>query len=120
MASSKAKESTQETLKHPYAVVQLGSQQFRVSEGDTVLAEKINGEPGSSFDADQVLLSSKAPGEFQVGKPLVKGAKVKFEILQQTLDKKILIRHHRRRHNSQKTRGHRQAKTRLLVTGVSA
>jgi ribosomal protein L21 len=51
---------------------------------------------------------------------LVAGAKVKFEVLQQTLGDKILIRHHRRRQNSQKTLGHRQPQTRILVKEISA
>jgi large subunit ribosomal protein L21 len=61
-----------------------------------------------------------APGQFTIGKPKVEGAKVSFEVLQQTLDKKVLIRHHRRRQNSQKTLGHRQPLTRILVKDIVA
>lgn len=60
------------------------------------------------------------PGKVNLGKPFLKGAKVKFEVLQQTLGPKILIRHSRRRQSSQKTLGHRQPLTRLLVKDIVA
>jgi large subunit ribosomal protein L21 len=107
-----------ESIKFPYAVVKTGGKQYRVAKGDMILVEKIEIEPGTQWTADEVLFVAKAPGEFTLGKPLVSGAKVKFEVLQQTLDRKILIRHHRRRQNSQKTLGHRQPKTRIVVTDI--
>lgn len=107
-------------LKFPYAVIRAGGKQYRVAEGDQLLVEKIEIEPGASWTAEEVLFVARAPGQFEIGKPLVAGAKVSFEILQQTLDKKILIRHSRRRHNSQKTLGHRQPLTRILVKAITA
>ncbi len=109
-----------EGLKFPYAVIRTGGKQYRVAEGDMLLVEKLEVEPGAAWTADEVLFVAKGPGQFEVGKPLVKGAKVSFEVLQQTLDKKVLIRHHRRRQNSQKTLGHRQPQTRILVKEISA
>ncbi len=107
-----------EKLSFPYAVIQTGGKQYRVAEGDMILVEKLDVEPGTAWTAEEVLLVAKGPGEVQVGKPLVSGAKVSFEVLQQTLDRKILIRHARRRQNSQKTLGHRQPKTRILVKSI--
>lgn len=107
-----------ETVKFPYAVIKTGGKQYRVAKGDMILVEKLEVEPGSQYTAEEVLFVAKAPGEFSLGKPTVAGAKVKFEVLQQTLDKKILIRHHRRRQNSQKTMGHRQPLTRILVKDI--
>ncbi len=109
-----------EGLKFPYAVIRAGGKQYRVAEGDMLLVQKLEVEPGTSWTADEVLFVAKAPGQFEIGKPLVAGAKVNFEVLQQTLDKKILIRHHRRRQNSQKTLGHRQPLTRILVKAITA
>jgi large subunit ribosomal protein L21 len=83
-----------------------------------VLVEKLEVEAGTTWTSDDVLFVAQGPGKFQLGKPTIKGAKVTFEVLQQTLDEKIKIRHHRRRQNSQKTLGHRQPLTRLLVKSI--
>jgi large subunit ribosomal protein L21 len=107
-------------LEFPYAVLRTGSKQYCVSKGDQILVEKLNLEPGSSWTAEEVLFIAQSPGKIQVGKPTLAGAKVKCEVLQQTLDGKILIRHSRRRQSSQKTLGHRQPLTRLLVTEIVA
>lgn len=104
----------------PYAVIRAGGKQYRVAQGEMLLVEKLSVEAGDNWTAEEVLFVASAPGEFKIGKPLVAGAKVKFEVLQQTLGDKILIRHHRRRQNSQKTLGHRQPQTRILVKEISA
>jgi large subunit ribosomal protein L21 len=107
-----------ESAKFPYAIIQTGGKQYRVAKGDMLLVEKLDVEAGASWESTDVLFVAKAPGQFTLGKPQVEGAKVKFEVLQQTLDNKILIRHHRRRQNSQKTIGHRQPLTRILVKDI--
>jgi len=106
--------------KFPYAVIRAGGKQYRVAQGEMLLVEKLEVEAGESWTADEVLFVATSPGTFKIGQPLVAGAKVNFEVLQQTLDKKILIRHHRRRQNSQKTLGHRQPLTRILVKSITA
>jgi large subunit ribosomal protein L21 len=118
--TKKAPAEKVESLKFPYAVIRTGSKQYRVSKGDMILVEKLEVEPGAQWTAEEVLFVAKGPGQFTVGAPVVKGAKVQFEVLQQTLDSKIKIRHHRRRQNSQKTLGHRQPQTRILVKDISA
>jgi len=116
--SKKAKAKEDKALSYPYAVVRTGAKQYRVGLGDLILVEKLDAEIGNSFTIDEVLFVASGPGKFTVGQPLVAGAKVEFEVLQQTLAKKILIRHSRRRQNSQKTLGHRQPQTRLLVKNI--
>ena len=106
-------------LAFPYAVIRTGGKQYRVSKGDMLLVELLEVQPGATWTTEDVLFVATGPGAFQIGRPTVKGAKVSFEVLQQTLGKKILIRHHRRRQNSQKTLGHRQPYTRVLVKDIS-
>ncbi len=106
--------------KFPYAVIRTGSKQYCVSEGDMILVEKLDVQPGDVWTAEDVLFVAKDAGQVEIGKPQVSGAKVDFEVLQQTLDKKVLVRHSRRRKNSKNTRGHRQAQTRLLVKSIKA
>ena len=80
-----------------YAVIVTGGKQYRVSKGDMILVEKLEVEAGTQWTAEDVLFVASAPGKFTIGKPTVKGAKVSFEVLQQTLGPKVLIRHARRR-----------------------
>ncbi len=108
------------TLQFPYAVIRTGGKQYRVAQGQMILVEKLETEVGSTWTAEEVLFVAKNPGDFQIGKPTVKGATVTCEVIQQTLDKKVLIRHHRRRQNSQKTLGHRQPQTRVVVKSIKA
>lgn len=113
-----SKTQVTDSLAFPYAIIRAGGKQYRVSKGDMILVEKLEVEPGTTWTADEVLFVAKGPGQFEIGKPLVAGAKVTFEVLQQTLDKKILIRHARRRQSSQKTLGHRQPLTRIIVKEI--
>jgi large subunit ribosomal protein L21 len=112
--------SAKKALQFPYAVIRTGGKQYRVAQGDMLLVEKLEVEPGTTWTADDVLFVAKGPGDIKIGQPQVAGAKVEFEVLQQTLGKKILIRHSRRRHNSRKTMGHRQPQTRLMVKAIEA
>lgn len=112
--------SAKKALQFPYAVIRTGGKQYRVAQGDMLLVEKLEVEPGSTWTAEDVLFVAQGPDSVKIGQPQVAGAKVEFEVLQQTLDKKILIRHSRRRHNSRKTMGHRQPQTRLMVKAIKA
>lgn len=120
MSKKDVAKTAENTLKFPYAVVRTGGKQYRVAEGEMILVEQLDVEPGSTWTAEDVLLVAKGPADLSIGQPQVSGAKVEFEVLQQTLDKKILIRHSRRRQNSKKSMGHRQPKTRILVKKIHA
>ena len=75
-----------------YAVIQTGGKQVRVEEGKTVTVEKLPGEVGTKVVFDQVLLvSSGDGGSVTVGKPLVAGAKVTGEIVEQTRGDKLIV-----------------------------
>jgi len=110
--------SAKKALQFPYAVIRTGGKQYRVATGEMILVEKLEVEPGTTWTADDVLFVASGPGDIKIGQPQVAGAKVEFEVLQQTLDKKILIRHSRRRQSSRKTMGHRQPQTRLMVKAI--
>lgn len=102
-----------------YAVFKSGGKQLRVSEGDKVRVEKIEAEQGSSIDFDQVLMVGNG-GEVTVGKPLVAGAKVTAEVLNQGRDRKVRILKFKRRKHHMKRQGHRQWFTELRITGIQA
>jgi len=101
-----------------YAIIKTGGKQYRVSEGDTIRVEKIQGEVGSSVELDEVLMLGG--DDVSVGTPLVSGAKVTAEIVAQDRAKKIIVFKMKRRKNYRRKQGHRQPYTELRITGVSA
>ena len=73
-----------------YAVIKTGGKQYRVEEGDVVRIEKIEVATGESVDFDQVLLVANGD-DVKVGQPVLEGAKVTAEVLEQGRHKKIKI-----------------------------
>ena len=103
-----------------YAVIQTGGKQYRVEPGKTIVVEKLEGDAGAPIVFDQVLLvSSGDGGSVTVGKPLVAGAKVTAEIVQQTRGDKLVVFKFRRRKNYRRKTGHRQPFTALEITGIA-
>ena len=73
-----------------YAIVRTCGKQFKVSEGDTIKVEALNGEAGEAVTLNEVL--SLHDGEkVSIGRPLIKGASVQAEIVRQGRGKKIII-----------------------------
>ena len=101
-----------------YAVIKTGGKQYKVSEGDLLKVEKVEGEVGTTIELDQVLMVGGA--EVKLGTPLVPGAKVKARIVAQEKDKKILVFKSKRRGGNRKKYGHRQPITRLKVAAIEA
>lgn len=102
-----------------FAVVKTGGKQYKVASGDVIKVEKLEAEAGATVELDQVLMVGDE-AKITVGAPIVSGAKVAFEVLEQTKGPKVIIFKKRRRKNSRRTRGHRQSITVLRVTGITA
>jgi len=100
-----------------YAVIKTGGKQYRVEEGDVVRIEKIEVATGESVDFDQALLVANGD-DVKVGQPVLDGAKVTAEVLEQGRHKKIKIVKFRRRKHSRKQQGHRQWYTAVKITGI--
>lgn len=101
-----------------YAIMRTGGKQYKVSEGDFLKVEKLEGNVGDTIEIDEVLMVSDT--DTKIGKPLIEGAKVKAQIVEQKKDRKILVFHAKRRKGYRKTYGHRQPLTRLKILGVEA
>ncbi len=102
-----------------FAVIKTGGKQYRVEEGNIIKVEKLNGESGDKITFDNVLMAGEG-SKVTVGSPLVKGASVVTEILEQTRADKVIVFKKKRRHNYRRKKGHRQHITVLRVTGISA
>ncbi|MBK8170887.1 MAG: 50S ribosomal protein L21 [Sandaracinaceae bacterium] len=99
-----------------YAVIKTGGKQYRVSEGDRLRVEKLEGEVGAKINFAEVLMIG---GEkVSIGAPHIKGAVVTAEILAQDRAKKVIVFKFRRRKNYRRKNGHRQPFTELKVTSV--
>ncbi len=103
-----------------FVILETGSKQYRVSEGNTIQVEKINANEGEIITLDNVLFLQKDDGETIVGKPNIDNVKVEAEVIKHFKDDKIIIFKKRRRHNSRRKNGHRQQKTELKILKIKA
>jgi large subunit ribosomal protein L21 len=101
-----------------YAVIAKGAHQYRVSEGDIIRVQRLDGEVGQEITFSQVLLLGK--GEtVEVSSDKLKEAKVTGIILQQGRGKKIIVFKKKRRKNYKRKQGHRQSFTAVRITQIS-
>jgi large subunit ribosomal protein L21 len=102
-----------------YAIVKTGGKQYKVSQGDTMRFEKLDGDVGSPVTFDQVLMV--ADGDtVTVGQPVVENAVVSGEIVEQGKAKKIIVFKYKRRKGYRRTQGHRQQFTAVRIDSISA
>jgi large subunit ribosomal protein L21 len=102
-----------------YAVIRTGGKQYRVEPGDVIRIEKVSGDPGAEVEFTDVLMTAD-DGGVCVGTPLISGAHVTGQVLQQGKAKKILIFKKKRRKNYRRHQGHRQPFTDVRVTQISS
>ena len=100
-----------------FAVIKTGGKQYTVSPEDIIKVEKLEGEAGDTITFDSVLLVG-GDGETAVGSPVVEGASVAAEIVDQGRGRKIIIFKKRRRQNSRRRNGHRQHFTSVKITEI--
>jgi large subunit ribosomal protein L21 len=101
-----------------YAVLKTGGKEYRVSKGDLIRVEKMEGNVGDPVTLKEVLMVSQEV-DIQVGTPLLAHAVVTGEIAQHTKGKKVLIFKMKRRKNYRRLRGHRQTYTYIKVNDIS-
>ncbi|MCQ0969692.1 50S ribosomal protein L21 [Paracoccus sp. TK19116] len=97
-----------------FAVLKTGGKQYKVQAGDVLRVEKLAANAGDTVQFNDILMVGST-----LGSPFVSGAAVQAEVLDQIkADKVITYVKRRRKHSSQRTRGHRQQMTLLRVTEV--
>ena len=103
-----------------YAIIETGGKQYRVSEGDVVVIEKLNANEGDTVEFDKVLLVDNE-GNVTVGAPTVNGAKVVAEVVNPLVKgDKVIVFKKKRRKGYQKKNGHRQSFTRIKIDSITA
>lgn len=100
-----------------FAVIKTGGKQYRVAENDVITIEKLAGEAGDQVVFDNVLLLGNGE-DTTVGAPMIDGASVAGEIVDQTRGEKIIIFKKKRRKNYRRTQGHRQYLSTVRITEI--
>ena len=101
-----------------YAIIRTGGRQFRVAEGDTIDVDILDVEPGKTATFGDVLMFADGK-DMSHGDPLVAGAKVTAEVLEQRKDKKVVAFKYKRRKGYHRTVGHRRKLTRVKIKSIS-
>jgi len=98
------------------AVIRTGGKQYRVSEGDTLDVELLAGKPGDPVQFSEVLMIGGDAPKF--GKPMVSGAKVEGEIIEQDRGERLVVFKFKRRKRYKRKGGHRQYLTSVKITKI--
>ncbi|MCA8882689.1 MAG: 50S ribosomal protein L21 [Rhodobacteraceae bacterium] len=102
-----------------FAVLKTGGKQYKVQSGDVLRVEKLAAVAGDKIQFNEVLMLGG--DDTVIGSPTVAGAAVQAEVIEQIkADKVISFVKRRRKHSSQRTRGHRQQLTLLRITDILA
>jgi len=100
-----------------YAVVKTGGKEYRISKGDIIRVEKLNGKVGDQVALNDVLMVSQE-GQAQFGTPHLTSATVTGVIVQEMKGRKLLTYKMKKRKNYRRFKGHRQTYTYLKVNDI--
>ena len=101
-----------------YVIVDIAGQQFKVEQGQEVFVHRLEGKEGDKLEFDKVLLVDN-DGKVKVGKPIVKGAKIDAKIVNHLRADKVVVFKKKRRKGYQKSSGHRQDLTKVLIESIT-
>jgi large subunit ribosomal protein L21 len=101
-----------------YAIIKTGGRQYRIAEGDTIDVDLLAIEAGKTATFGDVLMY--VDGEnLTHGNPLISGAKVTAEVVEQRKDRKVIAFKFKRRKGYHRTVGHRRKLTRVKIKSIS-
>ncbi len=97
-----------------FAVLKTGGKQYKVASGDVLRVEKLNANAGDKIQFNEILMVGAT-----IGAPMVAGAGVQAEVIDQIKgEKTIHYVRRRRKHSSKRTKGHRQQLTLVRITDI--
>jgi large subunit ribosomal protein L21 len=96
------------------AIIKNGGKQYKVSEGDIICFDKMGLEPKAEVVFDQVLMV-----DGKIGNPVVEGASVKGEVINEGKERKVIAFKKKRRQDSKRKVGFRREFTRVRITKIS-
>ena len=102
-----------------FAVMKTGGKQYKVTKDDTLEVERLAAEPGETVQFNEILMLGG--DKVAVGAPMIAGAAVQAEVVDQIRGPKVInFKKRRRKHSSQRTKGHRQNLTMIKITEILA
>ena len=102
-----------------FAIVEIAGQQFKVESDQEIFVHRLDAKEGDSVNFDQVLLTSDGD-KVNVGKPTIKGAKVKATVLEHLKGDKVIVFKKKRRKGYRVKNGHRQSFSKIKVESIKA
>ncbi len=100
-----------------YAILETGGKQYKVEPGDVIEVERLDGEVGSRVELGNILLMITDDGP-TFGSPVLNGARVVAEVVEQGKGDKITVLKYKRKVRYRRKTGHRQTVTRLRITDI--
>jgi len=100
-----------------YAIIESGGKQYRIAEGEKVKVEKLSGNADDQITLGEVLVLNDGENTL-VGTPYVQGASVTGKIVIQGKARKVTVFKYKRRKDTKKKKGHRQAFTELVIEKI--
>lgn len=101
-----------------YAILKSGGKQYKVAEGDIIDVEKLDAEAGAETTFSDVLFHADGD-RLTHGNPMLQGASVVGEIVEQHKGEKVIAFKYRRRKGYHRTVGHRRKLTRVKIKSIS-
>lgn len=101
-----------------YAIVEIAGKQFRVEKDMTVKVPLLHTDAGKTVEFDRVLLYNDG-SESKIGRPHVKGAKIKAKVVEHGRDKKVIVFKKKRRKGYKVKNGHRQLFTKVQIENIA-
>ena len=102
----------------PYAIVETGGKQYRVSVGDRISVEKLLVDAGNEITFERVLLLG-GDGTTEIGTPTVGGAVVQATVDDHFRGEKLVIFKYKAKKRYRRRTGHRQSLTHITITGIT-
>ncbi len=100
-----------------FAVIKTGGKQYRVATNDEIIIEKLEGDAGEEYTFEEVLMLGEGD-TVTVGAPVVDGARVTGEVIEQRKGDKVLIFKKKHRSTYRRKKGHRQLETVIKITAI--
>jgi large subunit ribosomal protein L21 len=103
-----------------FAVIRSGGKQYKVTEGETLDIELVDfpAEGEKKLTISDVLMVGNGD-KFSLGNPLLSGASVGLELVEDIKARKVIAYKFQRREGYHRTVGHRQKLSRVKVTGIT-
>lgn len=99
------------------AIIKTGGKQYKVKKDQTIKIEKIDGKVGAKIKFATLLTATSDAKEVNIGKPLLESI-VEAKITEQGRDKKVTVVKYKNKTRYLRTKGHRQAFTKVLISEI--